>query len=343
MPENVPMLANFTCAREFETCGSYPNQQRLSLLPPRKIAMAAPPATPSPGPLRRLWILVRETATAYFNDKVPRLGAALAYYTTFAVTPLLVLAISLAGLLFEENTARQRIIGEIQRLAGSDAGRAIESIGDSAGDATNRIATAVGLVTLLFGGFGVFLQLQDALNSIWRAPEQPPEPWIQTLKRRIFSFATVLGTGFLLLVSLILSAILNWLAENAAHRMNWPPLLMEGLNSLVSFLVIAFLFAVIFKFLPDVPVRWRGAVRGGVITAVLFDLGKTALGVYFAKTKVTTSYGVASSLILLLLWSYYAGQIVFIGAEFTRIYDLTRGGRDPAGVRKHTPGPVKLI
>lgn len=305
--------------------------------------METPLTTPPFGIFRRLWILVRETGAAYFNDKVPRLGAALAYYTTFAVTPLLVLAIALAGLLFEEETARRRIIGEIQRLAGSDAGQAIQSIGDSAGNSANRIATVVGLVTLLFGGLGVFLHLQDALNSIWRAPEQPPEPWHATMKRRVFSFATVLGTGFLLLVSLIMSAILNWLAENAAHRMNWPPLLMEGLNIVVSFLVIAFLFAVIFKFLPDVPVRWPAAIRGAVITALLFDIGKTGLGMYFAKTKVTSSYGVAGSLILLLLWSYYAGQIVFIGAEFTRIYELTRGGRDPAGVRKHTPGPVKLL
>lgn len=287
--------------------------------------------------------MVRETVLAYFNDKVPRLGAALAYYTTFAVTPLLVLAIGLAGLLFEEETARQRIIGEIQRLAGADAGRAIQSVGDSAGDTANRVATAVGLGTLLFGGLGVFLHLQDALNSIWRAPEQPPEPWLSTLKRRLFSFATVLGTGFLLLVSLILSAALNWLAENAAHRMNWPPNLMEGINIGVSFVVVAFLFAVIFKFLPDSPVRWRAAVRGGIITAILFDLGKTALGLYFAKANVTSSYGVAGSLIILLLWSYYAGQIVFIGAEFTRIHDLTRGGREPNGVRSHTPGPVKLL
>lgn len=304
--------------------------------------MAVTPASSIRVVIRRLWVLVRETIAAYFNDKVPRLGAALAYYTTFAITPLLVLAISLAGLLFEEDTARQRIIGEIQRLAGSDAGQAIQSIGDSAGDSTHRLATVVGLVTLLFGGLGVFLHLQDALNSIWRAPEQPPERWHSTLKRRVFSFATVLGTGFLLLVSLILSAILNWLAENAAHRMNWPPRLMEGLNIFVSFLVVAFLFAVIFKFLPDVPVRWRAAVRGGLITALLFDLGKTGLGVYFAKTKVTSSYGVAGSLILLLLWSYYTGQIVFLGAEFTRIYDMTRGGRDAAGVRRHTPGPQKL-
>lgn len=310
---------------------------------PCAATMETPPVRSSVGPFRRSWVLLRETGAAYFNDKVPRLGAALAYYTTFAVTPLLVLAISLAGLLFEEDTARQRIIGEISQLAGTDAGRAIQSIGDSAGPTTNRIATAVGLTTLLFGGFGVFLQMQDALNSIWRAPEQPPEPWFATLKRRVFSFATVLGTGFLLLVSLILSAALNWMAQNAAQRMNWPPMLMEWVNTVVSFLVIAVLFAVIFKFLPDVPVRWRAALRGGVITALLFDLGKAGLAVYFAKTKVISSYGVASSLILLLLWSYYAGQIVFIGAEFTRIYDLTRGGRDPAGVRKHTPGPVKLI
>jgi membrane protein len=289
------------------------------------------------GILGRAWVLLRETGVAYFDDKVPRLGAALAYYTTFAVTPLLVIAIGLAGLLFEEQAARERVISEITRLAGADAGHAIEAVGDSSTRSANRIATAVGLATLLFGGLGVFLQLQDALNTIWRAPEQPPEPFLVTMKRRLFSFATVLSTGFLLIISLILSSVLTWLAENAGHRMNWPPLAMETLNIGVSFIVVTFLFAVIFKFLPDVHVRWQAAVRGGVITALLFNVGKAGLAIYFAKTNVASSYGVAGSLILLLLWSYYGGQIVFVGAEFTRIYELTRGGRIPHGARGQKP------
>lgn len=305
--------------------------------------MSPSPTSPWSELPRRTWVLVRETVKAYFDDKVPRLGAALAYYTTFAVTPLLVLAIGLAGLLFEEDAARQRVIGEVQRLAGADAGRAIQAVENSGTPTTHRIATAVGLATLLFGGFGVFLQLQDALNTIWRAPEQPAEPWLATLKRRLFSFATVLGTGFLLIVSLILSAVLNWLAENAAHRMNWPPELMEWVNIAVSFVVVSFLFTVIFKFLPDVPVRWRAALRGGVITALLFDAGKSALGVYFAHSNVASSYGVAGSLILLQLWSYYAGQIVFIGAEVTRIHDLTHGGRDPEALQGQTGDRRKAL
>lgn len=299
--------------------------------------MVRRPTTAPPGFARRVWFVLSETVRAYFDDKVPRLGAALAYYTTFAVTPLLVLAIGLAGLLFEEDAARERVIGEVQRLAGADAGRAIQAVENSGSPTAHRIATAVGVATLLFGGLGVFLQLQDALNTIWRAPEQPAEPWLTTLKRRLFSLATVLGTGFLLIVSLILSAVLNWLAENAAHRMNWPPELMEWLNIAVSFLVVSFLFAVIFRFLPDVPVRWRAAARGGVITALLFDVGKSALGVYFAHSNVASSYGVAGSLILLQLWSYYAGQIVFVGAEVTRIHDLTHGGRFPGALRGETP------
>ncbi len=284
----------------------------------------------------RGWIELRETVNAYFDDKVPRLGAALAYYTMFAITPLLVLAVGVAGLMFEEQAARQRILGEITRLAGADAGKAIEFLGNSSTQ-TNRIATAVGAATLLFGGFSVFLQLQDALNTIWRAPPQPPGPWMGTLKRRIFSLATVLGTGFLLIVSLIVSAILNWAAENAWSRMQFPPLIMEGLNLAVSFLVMAALFAIIFKFLPDVPVRWRAAARGGIITAFLFDVGKTGLGIYFGKSNVASSYGVAGSILLLLLWTYYTGQIVFIGAEYTRIHDLTRGGREPERLKDVEP------
>ncbi|HEY9155876.1 MAG TPA: YihY/virulence factor BrkB family protein [Opitutaceae bacterium] len=290
---------------------------------------------------RRTWVLIRETVKAYFDDNISRLGAALAYYTTFAVTPLLVLAIAVAGILFEQQSARDRVISEISRLAGSDAGKAIQQVSASASPSSNRIATAVGIVTLLFGGFSVFLHLQDALNAIFRAPQQPPEPFLATMKRRLFSLATVLGTGFLLIVSLIVSTILNWFAENAASRLNWPPGIMEGINVLVSLVVIACLFAIIFKFLPDVPVRWKSAVRGGVITAILFDIGKTGLSFYFAKANVLSSYGVAGSLILLLLWTYYAGQIVFVGAEVTRIHDLTRGGREPENIEKKDPTAPK--
>ena len=289
----------------------------------------------------RTWVLIRETGKAYFDDNISRLGAALAYYTTFAVTPLLVLAIALAGMLFEQQSARDQVIGEIQRLAGADAGHAIQAVSANASPGSNRIATAVGLVTLLFGGFSVFLHLQDALNAIFRAPQQPPEPFLMTMKRRLFSLATVLGTGFLLLVSLIVSAVLNWIAENAGSRLHWPTGLMEGINALVSLIVIACLFAIIFKFLPDVPVRWKSAARGGVITAILFDLGKTALSIYFAKANVLSSYGVAGSLILLLLWTYYAGQIVFIGAEVTRIHDRTRGGREPENLEHKDPSAPK--
>ncbi len=291
----------------------------------------------------RTWVLIRETVKAYFDDNISRLGAALAYYTTFAVTPLLVLAISVAGILFEQQSARDRVIGEIQRLAGSDAGHAIQAVSAnaSANPTSNRVATVVGVITLLFGGFSVFLHLQDALNAIFRAPQQPAEPFWVTMKRRLFSLATVLGTGFLLIVSLIMSAALNWLAENAGSRLNWPASLMESINALVSLIVIACLFAIIFKFLPDVPVKWKSAARGGIITAILFDIGKTGMGIYFAKANVLSSYGVAGSLILLLLWTYYAGQIVFIGAEVTRIHDLTRGGREPERIKPPDPNAPK--
>lgn len=270
------------------------------------------------------------TLKAYFNDKVPRLGAALAFYTTVAVAPLLMLAIAVAKIVFQDESARQRIIGEIELLVGRGASEALANVQPTMpGDGSTTLATYVGVVTLLIGGFGVFAHLQDALNTIWRSPPPAGETWKQTLKRRLFSFGTVLTTGFVMLVSLTVSAALTWIGENARHWAEWPPGVWETLNFLLSFAVITYLFAIMFKLLPDVHVRWRDVWTGAAVTALLFVAGKTGLALYLARSSVTSAYGAAGSLIALLLWCYYAAQILFFGAEFTRVHALTHGGRKP--------------
>lgn len=293
-------------------------------------ASSLTPASRSPRVLIRIASLLWSTLKAYFNDKVPRLGAALAFYTTIAVAPLLMLAIAVAKIFFKDENARQRVIGQIDQLVGGAASQAIASVQPAQpGQDATSIATWVGLATLLFGGLGVFVHLQDALNTIWRASEHAGENWRQVLKRRLFSFGTVVATGFVMLVSLTLSAALTWLGENARAWADWPAGVWETFNFVLSFVVIAYLFAMIFKLLPDVYVRWRDVWTGAAVTALLFVAGKTALGIYLARSSVTSAYGAAGSVIALLLWCYYAAQILFFGAEFTRVHAATQGGRIP--------------
>lgn len=278
---------------------------------------------------RRLPRLLWHSLRAFFSDNVSRLGAALAFYTTIAVAPLLVLAVVIAGFFFGgEEAARERVLGEIENLAGRQAGAALSAVQSPADEPAGRTAAVIGAVTLLFGAFGVFYHLQDALNTIWHIPPPREINWWRTLLKRLFSLAMVLATGFLLLVSLIASAFLSWLSATTVERLGLSPAFLQAVNLLLSLGMITVLLAVIFRLLPDTRVRWRHVWLGAGITAGLFTAGKTALGFYLAHSNVGSAYGKASSLIVLLLWCYYAAQIIFFGAEFTRVSDLSEGGRN---------------
>ena len=299
------------------------------------MAKAAPSAslpataelTHSPFGTRVLCILKR-TALAFMDDNVTRLGAALAFYTTIAVAPLMVLSVAVAGFFFDEAVARDTVVGEIRSVIGEPAAQAVSTI-QSPGEreTASLVATVLGVGTLVFGAFGVFRHLQDALNSIWRA--SPPKlPFWGMVKYRLFSLGVVLVTGFLLLVSLILSASLNFVAAKAFGHIGLSAIYLELTNVFLSFLAVTFLFALVFKLLPDTRVPWRHVWLGAVVTAGLFTLGKSALAYYLAHASITSAYGAAGSIIALLLWCYYAAQIVFLGAEFTRVTTLSSGGRD---------------
>jgi len=280
------------------------------------------------GIFKRSGRILSKTAQAFVADNVSRLGAALAFYTTVAVAPLLVLTIALAGTVFAEADARERVIGEIQRLAGSQASTAVATVQSPTATATGTLATLLGFATLVFGALGVFTNLQNALNSIWRVPPEPAGTWWHFLKQRLFSLATVMVTGFLLLVSLIASAMLSWLGAQSAQRLGLPVLGLQIVNNVISFGVVTFLFALVFRLLPDTRVRMRHVWIGAAVTALLFTVGKTVLGLYLGRASLTSAYGAAGSLLVLLLWCYYAAQIVFLGAEFTRVTALSNGGRD---------------
>ncbi len=300
---------------------------------------AKPPSGPGrphrAGPLARAkkfgvrgdQILIR-TGRAFLADNVSRMGAALAFYTTIAVAPMLVLAVAVAGIFFDDEVARQQIVSEIEHLAGAQATAVIATVHNPVATTAGTLATIVGFGTLMFGTLGVFQHLQDSLNAIWRVQPRPVKGWWQFVKRRLFSLATVVITGFLLMVSLIASSVLSWAGGQAVTRLGLPVFSLEIVNNIFSMVVMTFLFALIFKLLPDTPVRWRHVGVGAGMTSVLFLIGKTALGFYLGRASVTSAYGAAGSLIALLLWCYYAAQIVFLGAEFTRVTALSDGGRD---------------
>ena len=293
-----------------------------------KVTEALTAAVEQVGILKRSGRILAKTVHAFASDNIIRLGAALAFYTTVAVAPLLVLAIAMAGTVFGAGEARQQVIGEIERLAGSQASAAVAAVHSPDATASGLFATLFGVGTMIFGTLGVFNQLQDALNAIWRVPSQPEQGWWLFLKGRLFSLAMVIVTGFLLLVSLVASAMLSWLGAQTAQNIELPVLGLELMNNALSFGVVTALFALIFRLLPDTPVKMKHVWIGAAVTALLFTAGKTVLGHYLGRASLTSAYGAAGSLLVLLLWCYYAAQIVFFGAEFTRVTALTDGGRD---------------
>lgn len=274
------------------------------------------------------WQLVKKTVAEWIEDKAPQLGAALAFYTAISIAPLLVIALAVAGYFFGEEAARGELVGQLRSLVGEQGGQAIEDMVDSADKpGTGSVAAIFGIATLLFGASGVFGQLQDALNTIWEVkPKEGRGVW-GFLKDRFLSFAMVLGVAFLLLVSLVLSAALTALSawtERLPDAVEW---LAPIANFAVSILVITLLFAMIFKLLPDVKMAWSDVWLGAAVTAVLFAIGKFAIGLYLGHSSTASSYGVAGSFVVLLLWTYYSAQILFFGAELTQVYANMYGSR----------------
>ena len=278
---------------------------------------------------KALWGLIKESVKAWNDDYAPSMGAALAYYTLFSVAPLLIIVIAVAGLVFGQDAAQGAIFAQLQGLIGDEGATAIEGLVKSANKpATSTIATIVGVVTLIVGATTVFGELQSDLDRIWKAPAAPKASGLWRLVRtRVLSFGLVLGMGFVLLVSLVLSATLAALGNLYGgwfENFEW---LLHIVNFIVSFAVITGLFAMIYKILPRVPISWHDVWIGSAATALLFAVGKFAIGLYLGKSGVVSGFGAAGSLVLLLLWVYYSAQIFLMGAEFTWAYAHRYGSR----------------
>jgi membrane protein len=279
--------------------------------------------------LREVVALGKETIDHWLEDKVSALAAALSYYALFSLAPLLLIVVGVAGLVFGTKAAEGELYDQISALIGGDGAAAVQSLMVSMHQRTSGgiVATAVGVLILVFGATGVFAQLQDSLNTIWRAKSPTTNDLLDFLRVRFLSFSMVLGIGFLLLVSLILSAALSTLGAYLGGFFPGWVVLGHLIDNAISIVGITVLFAMIFKVLPDTYVAWRDVWLGALFTSFLFTVGKFAIGFYLGRAGITSGYGAAGSLVILLLWVYYSALIMYFGAEFTHVYSLRRGSR----------------
>ena len=265
--------------------------------------------------------LLKHTAGKWSDHQAPRLGASLAFYTLLSLAPLLLLLTALLALVFHKEAAQNGLIEQARQVMGQRGADTVKSLLQTAQKpSSGAFASIVAFATLLFGASGVFTELRDALNIIWDAHAANESGWRGLIKQRLFSFGMVLSVGFLLLVSLILSAALAFLGKFFGGLVPIPPVLLEIINFAFSFAVITILFALMFKFVPAVHISWRDVRVGAIGTAVLFTIGKLLLGLYLGKAGVGSAYGAAGSFVALIIWVYYSAQIFFFGAEFTRVY-----------------------
>lgn len=269
--------------------------------------------------------LLKDTYSKWSDHKAPRLGAAVAFYSLLSFAPLLILIAAVIALVFTKDAAHKALVDQARQMIGDRGAATVESLLVNAQKPSSGIlASIIAFVTLLFGASGVFMELRDALNIIWDAKPQTAGGWKAMVKDRLFSFGMVLSIGFLLLVSLLLSAALAFAGKFFDQIVPIPPAILEAVNFLVSFLVITVLFALMFKFVPAVHIAWRDVLVGAVGTALLFTIGKFLLGLYLGKASVGSAYGAAGSLVAIIVWVYYSAQIFFFGAEFTRVYSDAR-------------------
>jgi len=292
---------------------------------------------------KTIYQVFNDTIRACINDNIVAQGAALSYYTIFAIAPLFIIALMIAGYWFGEEAARRELFGQVNQLVGKEGGDAIQSLVAAANKSrAGTWATWIASGTLAMAATGVFAQLQNSLNALWRVQHVRGKGLRNFIRHRLLSFAMVLGVGFLLLVSLICSAGLSALGNFMGDYVSGKEILLKVLNFAISLGMITALFTMIFKFLPDVKIAWRDVWLGGFITAILFNVGKFLIGIYIGRSSISSVYGTMGSLVVLLVWVYYSAQILFFGAQFTQVYASRSGVKPQAiGAVEFVPTEIK--
>jgi membrane protein len=288
-------------------------------------------------PLKAIFSLFREAVGAWSEDYAPSMGAALAYYTLFSIAPLVLIVVGVTGLVFGDEAARGEIFGQLTELMGPEGAAAVERLlANASKPEGGALATITGTVMLLLGAMTVFGELQNALDRIWRAPARKQAAgWWNLLRSRLLSFGMILVIAFLLMVSLIVSALLSALGRFWSEVFGGWEVVAHILDIVVSFGIVTLLFAMIYKLIPRVRVHWRDVWIGAAVTAALFAVGKFLIGLYLGKSSVASAFGAAGSLVVMMVWVYYSAQIFLLGAEFTWVYAHTYGSR--RGLRRPRP------
>jgi membrane protein len=271
---------------------------------------------------KSVWQFAKDSVMQWIDDSPFQLAAALSYYTLFSLAPLMIIVIAVAGFAFGREAAQNQIVETLQGLVGQESAQAIQGMVENASNQpkTGLVSTIIGVIALIFGAGGVVGQLQTSLNTIWGVEPKPGQGVWGFFRQRFISFAMVLGIGFLLLVSLVVSAIVTGITEFVGTAFGGTEVVAHAIDLIVSFAFITVLFAMIYKFLPDVQIQWGDVWIGAALTSLLFTVGKFLIGLYLGSSGVSSTYGAAGSLITVLLWVYYSALIFFLGAEFTQVY-----------------------
>ncbi len=279
--------------------------------------------------MKNFWLLIKATLTGWSDDYVSSMGAALAFYTLFSIAPLLLIVLSITGFVFGLDAARGEIAGQLQNLMGEQGAVAVQALLQNVNKPKDGfIASIIGIVLLLIGATSVFGELQNSLDRIWKAPDRPKiNGIIALLNARLLSFGMILGIGFILMVSLLFSAALSAIGQWWSPQFKEWVQLLNIFNIIFSFMMTTAMFALIYKLMPSVKIRWNEVWVGAVITAILFQIGQFLIGLYIGRSSIASGFGVAGSLVVLLVWVYYSAQIFLLGAEFTWAYSHIYGSR----------------
>lgn len=295
--------------------------------------------------MRKAWTLIKDSVMSFIDDGALSRGAAIAYYTIFSLAPVLLIVVAIAGLVFGQEAAQGALFGQLRGLMGEQAAGVLQTMLANASNRSSGVwATIIGFGTLLITASGVFGEMQSSLNIIWKA--EAPAGLSAIVRTRAASLGLVAALGFLLIVSLVVSAGLSALGNWLNSFLPGAEFLLQALNFLVSFLLLSALFAAIYKVLPDKSLAWRDVMVGAAVTSLLFTVGKTLIGLYIGSSSVASSYGAAGAFVIVLLWIYYSAQIFLLGAEFTKVYAAEHGSEEGAAAAAAAlapPGPQVVV
>jgi len=288
--------------------------------------------------LKNWWCVIQATFMGFINDNGLKLSASLAYYTIFSLAPLIIILISITSLVLRDFNYNDTFYAHLSQFMGQDAVKELQQIVTGL-QLSGKSGTAliIGISILLLGASSMFVEIQDSLNIIWNVKSKPKKGWLKWLQNRFLSFSLIIALGFLLLVSLVIDVAVNALSTRLEHFLPYVTVtVFQLINLFISLIVIAVLFGIVFKFLPDVKIKWRDVRSGAIFTAILFMLGQYLIGLYLKYTAQGSGYGAAGSLIVILVWIYYTSAILYIGAEFTEVYAEARGSDiEPAEYAVH--------